>query len=179
MQRGRSIEKIRQYPLGDDDLRALLGPDIPIHNYPDLEGMTSVNDLFDEKGRAVLLFPNASPTVGHWTALIRRPDGIEFFDPYGDAPEEQKGGMSASRLSALDIERPELTRLLKASGKPVYYNTYPFQKTRADIATCGRHAAVRLLYAPYSLDDYAAIVDKSGYSPDDFVSGVTFNKIHK
>lgn len=180
MNRGRSIEKIRQYPLGDDDLRHILGDDISIHNYPELEGMNSINQLFDAKGRAILLFPNASPTVGHWTALLRRRDGsIEFFDPYGDPPESAKGGLSRSKLEAFDIETPELTRLLKASGRPVYYNTYPFQKDRADVATCGRHAAVRLLYAPLTLDQYADTLDKSGYAPDDFVSGVTFDKIKK
>jgi hypothetical protein len=179
MERGQSIDKIRQYPLGDDDLKRLLGSDVAIHNYPDLESMTSINQLFDSKGRAILLFPNAAPTVGHWTGLINRPEGIEFFDPYGDPPEKQKGGMSRQRLEALDIASPDLTRLLKASGKPVYYNTYPFQKDKASIATCGRHVAVRMLYAPNTLDEYAAIVDESGYAPDDFVSGVTFNKIRK
>lgn len=180
MNRGRSIEKIRQYPLGDDDLRRLLGEDIAIHNYPALEHMSSIDELFDPKGRAILLFPNASPTVGHWTGLLRHPDGsIEFFDPYGDAPEEQKGGMTRAHLEALDIETPELTRLLRGSGRPVFYNTYPFQKTRKDIATCGRHVAVRMLYAPLSIDEYAKVLNESGYAPDDFVSGVTFNKIHK
>ncbi len=179
MNRGRSIEKIRQYPLGDDDLRRVLGDDIAIHNYPDLERMTSADQLFDARGRAILLFPNASPTVGHWTALLRRPEGIEFFDPYGEPPEAAKGGMSRARLESLDIESPHLTRLLRASGRPVFYNTYPFQKDRADVATCGRHAAVRLLYAPMSLDEYAATLDASGYAPDDFVSGVTYDKIKK
>jgi hypothetical protein len=180
MNRGRAIDKIRQYPLGDDDLRRLLGGDIAIHNYPALEDMATIDDVFDAKGRAVLLFPNASPTVGHWTGLLSRPDGsIEFFDSYGDAPEKQKGGLSRERLEAFDIESPHLMRLLRASGRPVFYNTHPFQKSRGDIATCGRHVAVRLLYAPHSLDEYADIVAKSGYAPDDFVAGVTYNKIHK
>jgi hypothetical protein len=170
---------MRQYPLSDADLRRLLGSDIAIHNYPELSSMTDINQLFDDKGRAILLFPNAGPFSGHWTALINRPGGIEFFDPYGEAPEAQKGGMSRSRLEQLDIDRPDLTRLLKASGKPVFYNTHPFQKDGANIATCGRHAAVRLFYAPHSLDEYAKILDASGYAPDDFVVGVTYDKIGK
>jgi len=141
--------------------------------------MSSIDDLFDDKGRAILLFPNNGPTSGHWTALIRRPDSIEFFDSYGDAPEQQKGGMSHSRLEQLDIDRPDLTRLLKASGKPVYYNTYPFQRESPNIATCGRHAAVRLFYAPYPLDEYAKLLDESGYAPDDFVVGLTYDKLGK
>ncbi|NCX94087.1 MAG: hypothetical protein EBX40_05380 [Gammaproteobacteria bacterium] len=144
-----------------------------------MESLSSADQLFDAKGRAILLFPNAAPTVGHWTALIKKRDGIEFFDPYGDAPEAQKDGLSQSRLEQLNIAYPTLTNLLRASGKPVYYNTHAFQSSKPSVATCGRHAAVRLFYAPYNLDKYKAAIDSSGLSADDFVSGVTFDKIRK
>lgn len=175
-----SIKKVRQYPLGDDDIRKLLGNDIKIWNYPQLKGLSDIREMFDEKGRAILLFPNISPTAGHWTCLINKPDHIEFYDPYGDAPDtEQRGGMSKKRLEQLDIERPDLTQLLRASGKPVYYNHHAFQSSAPSVATCGRHCVVRLLYAPYSLDKYGSIIKKSGMSADDFVSGLTYDKIRK
>jgi hypothetical protein len=142
--------------------------------------MTSIDEATNGTNCAVLLFPTVSPSIGHWTCLINRPDSIEFFDPYGEAPDTaQKGGMSYSHLQALDIASPYLTKLLRGSGKPVYYNTYPFQKDRGDVATCGRHCAVRLLYAPYSIDKYKRIIDKSKLAPDDFVSGITYDKIKK
>ncbi len=173
------LGRIRQYPLSDDDLRRLLGSNIKIQTYPQLADYDSIDEVFDDLGRGILLFPNASPTMGHWTCLIKRPNKIEFFDPYGEAPEDQKDGMSKSRLEALDIERPYLTRLLRASGKPVFYNTHAFQKDRASIATCGRHCAVRLLYGPFTLDKYKKTIDKSGMSPDDFVSAVTYDALKK
>jgi hypothetical protein len=111
--------------------------------------------------------------------MIRRKDGIEFFDPYGDAPEEQKDGLSRGRLESLDIDQPYLTKLLRASGKPVYYNTKAFQQDKASVATCGRHAICRLLYADKSLDDYNKAVQTSKLSPDDFVSGLTYNALKK
>ena len=178
MERG-GIAKVKQYPLGDDDLRHLLGNDIAIHTYPQLGEMSSINEAFDKKGRAIILFPNASPTMGHWCCMLNKQSGIEFFDPYGEAPEDQKDGLSKSRLEELDIARPYLTSLLKASGRPVFYNTHPFQKDKSNIATCGRHCAVRCLYAPYSIDKYKAIIDSSKLSPDDFVAGVTYDKIRK
>jgi hypothetical protein len=179
MSRG-GINKIKQYPLSDGDIRKCLGNDIKIWNYPQLKDVDNVNDLFDEKGRAIILFPNNSPTSGHWTCLINRQDSIEFFDPYGDAPDTaQKDGMSKGRLEMLDIERPDLTRLLRESGKPVFYNHHQFQKESPNVATCGRHCVVRLLYYPYSLDKYGAIMKKSKMSPDDFVSGVTYDKLRK
>jgi hypothetical protein len=178
MERG-GINRVKKYPLGDDDIRKLLGSDISIITYPQLEGMSSIDQCFDRKGRCIILFPNASPTMGHWCCMIRKAGGIEFFDPYGEAPEEQKDGLSQGRLEALQIERPLLTNLMKASGKPVYYNTYPFQKDRSDVATCGRHCVVRLYYAPLSLEKYKQSIDSSGLSPDDFVAGLTYDKIRK
>lgn len=173
------LKRVKAYALSDDDIKRIVGGETNIFTYPDLERMNSIDECFDEKGRCVMLFPNVSPTMGHWIAMIRRPNCIEFFDPYGDPPEEQKEGLSQSRLEALDIERPLLTELMRKSGLPVYYNTHAFQSSKGDIATCGRHSAVRLLYAPYSLDKYKKIIDKSGLSADDFVSGVTYSKLRK
>jgi hypothetical protein len=173
------IARVKEYPLSDGDMRKLLGENIKVQTYPQLGDYESIDEVFDDMGRAILLFPNASPTMGHWTCLINRPNKIEFFDPYGDAPEEQKEGLSKSRLEMLDIERPYLTKLLRASGKPVYYNNHAFQKNKASVATCGRHCAVRLLYAPYTINKYKSIIDKSGLSPDDFVSGITYDKLKK
>jgi hypothetical protein len=172
------IAKVKEYALSDADITEILGP-TSIFPYPALEGMESIDDVFDDQGRAIILFPNVSPTSGHWCCMIRRPDRIEFFDSYGEAPEDQKDGLSRSRLEALDIERPLLTQLMRASGIPVYYNTHQFQSNKMSVATCGRHCVVRLLYAPYSLKKYKAIIDKSGLSADDFVTGVVFDKIKK
>jgi len=173
------IAKVRKYALSDGDIRKLLGDDIAIHNYPDLEGMRSADELFDSKGRAILLYPNSSPTSGHWVALLKRPGRIEFFDPYGDAPDHQNDGLPTAYLKTLDVDRPHLTRLLRAAGKPVFYNRHAFQKESPNVATCGRHAAVRLLYAPYSLAQYKKVLDSAGMAPDDFVSGVTYERLRK
>ena len=173
------IVKVRKYALSDGDIRKLLGDDIAIHNYPDLEGMGSIDDLFDAKGRAILLYPNSGPTTGHWTALIRRPGRIEFFDPYGEAPDRQNDGLPRAYLKTLDADRPHLTRLLRASGLPVFYNRHGFQVESPNVATCGRHAVVRLLYAPFSLAKYKKVIASSGLAPDDFVSGVTYERLGK
>lgn len=169
------------YPLSDSDIRAILGNDIHIMTYPELEECDSINDIFDRRGRCVMLFPTMSPTDGHWCCLLktRKDKGIEFFDPYGDAPEKQKDGLSKTKLEQLDMDKPLLTRLLRASGYKVFYNTFPFQTEHRNINTCGRHCVVRCLYAPYSLDQYKRIIDKSGLLPDEFVVGITADKLKK
>jgi hypothetical protein len=173
------IKKIKGYALGDGDIRKILGDDINIISYPQLANMRSVEEAFDDKGRSIILFPNVSPTMGHWCCMINHGDSIEFFDPYGEPPEAQKKGLGRSRLEALDIDRPLLTKLLRESGMPVFYNAKDFQSERSDVATCGRHCAVRLLFADRPLSKYNAVIKKSGLTPDEFVSGVTYGTIKK
>ena len=173
------MEEIEQYPLGDNDIRTILGNNISILNYPDLENMESADEMFDDQGRCVLLFPTFSEQSGHWTALIDRPDRIEFFDSYGGRPESQKAGLGKARLKKLDIDHPDLTKLLRASGKPVYYNPHKFQELSPMIGTCGRHCCVRLLNKDKSLDQYYDMIKKSGINADDYVSKVTYKILGK
>jgi len=173
------LGEVKDYPLSDGDLRKILGDDISIITYPELNKINDINQIFDKKGRCILLFLTSSPTAGHWCCLLNKKKGIEFFDPYGEAPEEQKDGADPALLDQLGQRQPLLVKLLRKSGKPVFYNTYPFQKDNKSINTCGRHCVVRLLYAPYSLDKYKRIIDSSRLSPDDFVSGITFDKLRK
>jgi len=174
-----SLDDVKDYPLSDGDIRQILGNDISIKTYPDLAKMRSIDECFDSKGRCILLFLTSSPTEGHWCCLLNKKKGIEFFDPYGDKPEKQKEGVPQSRLEALNERQPYLTKLLRASGRPVYYNTHDFQQDKQSINTCGRHCVVRCLYGPYSLNKYKRIVDASGLSPDNFVSGLTYDKLRK
>jgi len=169
---GGALERVKEYPLSDGDIRRMLGG-TKIVTYPQLKRLRTIDDLFDEQGRALVLFLTESPTEGHWVCLLNKKKGIEFFDPYGDTPQEIKEELPKSKRESLDMESPYLSRLLKASGRPVFYNTFAFQKTKRDVNTCGRHCVARLLYAPYSLEKYKSIIDQSGMSPDDFVSGLT------
>lgn len=172
------LGELKAYALSDGDIKKMLG-DVKVTTYPELEDIEDINQLFDAQGRAILFFPNLSPTVGHWTCLIKRPNMIEFFDPYGERPDDQKDGMTRTKMQQLDIDQPLLSRLLKSSPLPVYYNSHAFQASKDDVATCGRHCVVRLLYKPYSLDKYAKIIRKSGLKPDDFVVGLTYDKLRK
>lgn len=173
------LGEVKDYPLSDDDIRKILGDDISIITYPDLNKINDISQIFDKKGRCILLFLTSSPTAGHWCCLLNKKKGIEFFDPYGDAPEKQKEGADPALLDQLGQRQPRLVELLKKSGRPVFYNTTAFQKDQGNINTCGRHCVVRLLYAPYSLEKYKKIIDSSGLSPDDFVSGLTYDKLRK
>jgi hypothetical protein len=111
--------------------------------------------------------------------MLNKGDHIEYFDPYGDAPNSALKTITPEERQEYGEEQPYLTDLMKASGMPVYYNTHPFQKDKADVNTCGRHSVMRCLYAPYSLEKYKKAMDASGMSPDNFVSALTVQKLGK
>jgi len=173
------LAKAKNYALSDADIRTILGNNISILTYPQLAELNSIDECFDDKGRCILLFLTQSANSGHWCCLLNKKDGIHFFDPYGDKPESQFENVSEEDLREYGEDQPYLTQLLKASGRPVYYNTHQFQSMKSGNAECGRHSIVRCLYAPYSLDKYKAIIDKSGMTPDEFVVGVTYDKLRK
>jgi hypothetical protein len=173
------LGRAKDYPLSDGDIKKILGSDTQIITYPMLKGFKNIDQCFDRKGRCILLFLTTSPTEGHWVCMLRRPNSIEYFDPYGESPEEMKEQLPQSLLSQLDESRPYLSNLMRASGLPVYYNTHSFQKDRANINTCGRHCVVRCLYAPYSVERYLKTIQKTGLSPDDFVIGKTYDILKK
>ena len=175
----KGLGRIKDVPLSDSDIRRVLGKDIKIITYPELASMNSIDECFDNKGRCIMLYLTESETSGHWVCMLRKKDGIEFFDPYGEPPESALRGVSEEDKEAYGEAEPYLTNLLKASGLKVIYNKHRFQKEKANVNTCGRHSVVRCLYAPDTLEKYKAVMDSSGMSPDDFVSALTAPKVGK
>jgi hypothetical protein len=173
------IDEVKDYALSDGDIRKILGNDIKILTYPEVAKLTNADQLFDKHGRSIVLFLTQGPTAGHWCCLLNKKKGIEFFDPYGDPPQEVIDEIPAHLRESLDMKKSYLSGLLKGSGRPVFYNAHPFQQDKQNINTCGRHCVVRCLYAPYSLEKYKAIIDKSKMSPDNFVSALTANMLGK
>jgi hypothetical protein len=174
-----ATERVIEYPLSDTDINAILKPPTKIFTYPDLEIMNTIDDCFDSEGRCMMLYPTTSETNGHWVCMMKRGNQIEFFDPYGKVPDSELKWVGSSKRRELNIEHPTLTRMFKESGDEVIYNSHDFQKSDRDVNTCGRHCIVRLMYKDLPLDAYLKLVKSSKLPPDEFVSGITYLKIHK
>jgi len=177
------LAKMKDYPLSDADIKKILGSDIPVLTYPDLGKFHSIDQCFDSKGRCIILFLTTGPTEGHWCCMMRKKEGIYFFDPYGEPPEEQKDDIPEEMKRYLDIDEPYLMRLLKSANCPVYYNTHQYQKLTEGVNTCGRWCVARLLYASKSDEYFKSVVDKfcreTKKTPDDFVSALLANWLGK
>ena len=165
-----ALAKVRAYPLSDADIRKALGSDIRIITNRELGSLRRVDDLFDSQGRAILLYTPEDPTSGHWVCLMKRKDGIYFWDSYGDKPDI---------AAYLGDQPPLLTQILSHAGVPIHYNTHKYQKSGGSVATCGRWCIARLLYSNLDESGFRSVVGKFKGNPDDFVSGLIYAFIKK
>jgi len=155
----------KSYALSNDDINYILDPETNIFTYPELEERPTIDDCFDELGRCIVLYLTQGPNSGHWVCLWKNEKGIHYFDPYGDAPEEPRQAVGG----AWGQKQPYLTHLLKNAQCPVYYNIYPYQSERRDVATCGKHCVTRLVCKDMTDTAYYKMIKKSGLTPDQYV----------
>jgi len=167
---------IRAYSLSDGDIHKMI-PTLRIITYPELLQYSNLDDALDEKGRLMILYLTADAHTGHWICLLKRGNTVEFNDSYGIKPDAESEWLSKSKLKEFRQDTHHLTKLLKESGYRIVYNKYPFQSSKPDTNTCGRHAATRLYFKHLSLPQYAQMVLDSGMAPDDFVSFFTHKLI--
>jgi hypothetical protein len=169
-------------PLTGEDIVELVGG-VPIHLYKDLQDVVDVSDLLDESGKCVLLYPLETNQSGHWVCLFTRgPDAYEFFDSYGTT---QGGGQVDSPLSWIPKTKLEefgvhdayLRRLLRKSGAAIIINKAALQDKNPQIATCGRHVAVRLSKRAVPLKIYVRQLKSQNESPDEFVTNITYDAL--
>lgn len=160
------------YSLSDADIRRAAKTKVWL--YSDLLKKKSLQGLFDSKGRCALLYETTSPTSGHWVAMIRRGGSLEYFDPYGGIPPDgELRWLGAAQAAALGENTRWLSQLLKASGLRVTSNPYHYQAHTAGNNECGRHVVARLHYWPLSEQEYHALVQRSGLSPDEWALHVS------
>lgn len=166
-----------EHPLSDSDVRLLLGHNTAILTYPRLAEARSIDDALDPNGRLVLLYLTTSMTSGHWTGVFRRNENeIEFFDPYGGAIDSQFDFIPDNIEQALGQTTRHLTRLLRdasESGYKVRHNPYRFQELKRGVNSCGRWVAARLLHPELNIHEFKTLIERSGVSPDVFVTVVT------
>jgi hypothetical protein len=184
LRKGGKAEDIKSYPLSETDMRKVI-PTLKIISYTDLLDASSIDDVLDEKGRLMLLYLTENESTGHWVCLLKLRDQpiLEYFDPYGGyKPDGEKTWLSKEKQKEFGQDTNKLTKLLENSSYEIKSNAVPFQASSDDMNTCGRHCLARLYFKHLDLPGYTDMVKQSckgGLTPDDFVSGFTYNLIGK
>jgi len=170
----------RYIPLSGNDLlriwRRLSRDDPPnIYIYKDIQNK-SLDDILGGSQKAIILFMTRKNT-GHWCALWRTRGKINFFDSYGNAPDDQYKFIPTSPARRLNGDIRGLTRRLflkKRGGDDIIFNEHELQNwSDPQMATCGRWCIVRLMYPNISVSDFNKIFKNKNLSPDLLVTALT------
>ena len=155
------IEAGEDIPLSDSDIDSILDGQVRILSYSELKGYNSLHNALGPHQAMVLLYQFPGETVGHWVACWIHGGKVWHYDSYGLNPDAETRGETW------------YSGLLADSGLEVMTSRYKHQEFREHINTCGRHAALRLLFGAHTHDQYNEIVTSSCLSPDALATAMT------
>jgi hypothetical protein len=174
------LKRLKQKSLSDDEIFNALKGHTRIFLYRDIINAYDIDDLFGPYDSVVLLYEK-EPQVGHWVALLRNNDVIEFFDSYGMFPESEKDYIDQNFIKMSGQRQNKLAQLLHDAwyiGYRVEYNNYDLQVMKDGVSTCGRHVISRIWNKHLNIDEYNKFINSfrnEGLNPDDVVSIITKN----
>lgn len=144
-----------------------LGGKVKIKSYSEIgggklpEGIDSL--IPGPSGVCILLIEN-EPNSGHWVALLKYDNVVEFFNSYGDPPAHEVHLIPASINRELRQSPRDILDILDAAfdqGRKVIYNKVKLQTLSGDIGTCGKHCILRSLMLKHyglGLMDYLSFI---------------------
>jgi hypothetical protein len=83
------IEEIERKSLSDSDIKKVLGRNCKIIKYSQLSKYSDLEQLLPKNKDYIVVLIENSPNVGHWRALLKYNNILEWFDSYGVHPEGQ------------------------------------------------------------------------------------------
>jgi hypothetical protein len=174
MPTSKTIKKLIKVPLSNNDILNIVG-DCLILTYDQLTEYDNIDDILKINGICILLYQTRKG-YGHWCAVIKRHNLIEFFDPIGIKPDDELLKVPRNMRQILGQSQPHLSYLLLSSPYDIEYNNYKFQKNKKDVNTCGRHCAMRCLFKEYDIDEYHEMIKNiKGLTPDELVTILSHN----
>lgn len=182
------LKQVKSYALSNSDIKEIL-PNVKIFTYPDLNNVLNIDELFrpNENGIdiAIMLYLTVSENIGHWIGLIKKGSVIEMYDAYGSSPERLKDTLNVSNPLLLQKQPKDLLRkVAKQSGYVLKHNAKAVQPiNNTDVATCGRHIVMRLIFADKDNKTYnrtiGGIAKQNKVSVDDLATALSYDTLHK
>lgn len=166
------MDRLIRKRISNHEILDYFGGQCSIFMYSDIAECTDISQLFGKYDKCFLLYNNR-PRSGHWCLLMRYPDRFLFFDSFGYKPDEELGKIPQAIRRMHRMCYPVVLKLLRQSGKRIFFNQYQLQESKRGVNTCGRHCIVRAAYPGLRTDDYARILTSSELSPDVIVTLLT------
>lgn len=137
------VLKMIHKALSDDDIRRILGRDVKILKYSDLDEFQDLDELLPNPLDYCIILYEDRPDRGHWTALLKYKGLFEHFDSYGNKVDTPLHWINMKQRRMLDEVEPTLSRLLSQESHFVY-NNVAYQNKDSSINTCGSHVCHRI-----------------------------------
>lgn len=133
-----------------------------IIKYSDLANYSNINELLPNDKDFKIILIESRVNSGHWVAVMKYKNIIEYFSSYGTKPEYDFKFIPTMIKHLLGQGGNILTKLLKTKdkGQKIYYNKKKLQKINDGVNTCGRWVIAR------------TIAMKLGWELDDFINKV-------
>lgn len=166
------LNQHKNIPLSDKDVIKLVDGKAKIIVYSELGQYSSLEELLSPYGAIFLLY-ETKKDFGHWVAVFEVDENtVEYFDSYGKMIDYPLEYVPKNLRKVLNEDYPHLTSLFYYSKyKYLTYNHHKFQKSASNIQTCGRWAALRIVFKNIKLDTFIKLF-KSRNS-DDLVTVLT------
>jgi hypothetical protein len=170
-------KKLINYALSDRDINHSIRTNIIW--YHDLNNIHNIDDIFINNS-CVILIKNKG--MNHWVCVIKNGNYIEFFDSYGNTENNLKNYFDKKYLKQTNQIKNNINKLMFYSNPnyELHYNNIKYQSDNQNIATCGRHCIIRIMYKNLTDKEYKNFIYKNckkyEISPDYLVLRMT-NKI--
>ena len=136
----RRLREEEAVPLDDATIHAIL-PDVRVTPYSALADTPTVWQLLGPTGQGMGLYEGSSGSKrggsvsGHWVAICQSGGGLDYFDSYGLAPDDELAYFPAAARRRFGEVEPRLKQLLRESGMPVTVSTAHYQGASPGIET--------------------------------------------
>lgn len=157
------------YSLSNKEITRLLNNKVKIITHDKIKKYNNINDLLGKNNKCVILYRN-SLNYGHWCCLFKNKKGINFFDSYGNKPDEILKFVPNDVNEELKQDHKKLLQLLYKSKYNICFNQYKLQKLEKYINTCGRWVVFRLLNSDLTEDEFKDLFKNRKYSPDELIT---------
>ena len=152
-------------PMSDSDLDKYTGVKATdIIKYSDLDEYKTIDDLLPTNKSFRIILLEESYNEGHWVAIMKYGNTVEYFNSYGTAPDYDWRFINRMVRVVLGQSTNELTRLMKQADEVGYeaiYNKRDFQKHSPEVQTCGRWVVLRIemMRMGYDLKQFIEFID--------------------
>lgn len=166
-----------EYSLSDKDILKTFCNNVKILSYDELVKYNNLDELLYPHKAVIILYQLNNAYTGHWILLFEHPKDpqyIEYFDPTGLVPDQLLKDKKTYKQQEHILSKLLLSKIKE--GFNIVVNTFPYQKIRTGINTCGRWCLIRYRLRYLKLPEFKKVFEKPKYelSRDSLICAMTF-----